>query len=336
MKTILNIAFVPIQTENEKYVFDNGMRTKFPISSIENLLFDKLLEKLMKSHPSGLFSVWGIGAGEKSLNANNWNKLNSNDLVIFHTGLDSIVIAKVAQKFQSENVARQIWPDSSGSDVVQYVITVNEILQSELNGKKYFTKTFLNKISSLNTFEVFENLALEDIFSEELLSSGLFLDFMARAEDVDIAFISNILEDKIDDGSTTTSTVKGLGLSGAERKVIEMHAVSLAKEHFKMAGYSNIEDVGNFESYDLKVQRDNETLFVEVKGTTLKGDSIVLTRNEVDLHLKVFPNNALFLVTQITLHKGDKLKASGGVVEVVSPWKIVQENLSVIAFTYRI
>ena len=115
-----------------------------------------------------------------------------------------------------------------------------------------------------------------------------------------------------------------------------MHAVSLAKDHFAMAGYSKIEDVGSYESFDLKVQKDNETLFVEVKGTTLNGDSIVLTRNEVDLHLKVFPNNALFLVTQITLHKGDNLKASGGVIEVISPWKIAKENLSVIAYTYRI
>jgi hypothetical protein len=336
MKTRFNIAFVPIQTENEKYVFDNGMRAKFPISSIENLLFDKLLNELRKSHPSGLFSVWGIGAGEKSLNANNWNKLNSNDLVIFYTGLDSIVIAKVAQKFQSENVGRQIWPDSSESDVVQYVVTVDEILQFELKVKNNFSKAFYNKISSLNTFEVFENLALADIFSEGMLSSGLFLEFMARAEDVDIASISNILDNKIDDYSATTPTVNNSGFSAAERKVIEMHAVSLAKEHFAMAGYSKIEDVGSYESFDLKVQKDNETLFVEVKGTTLNGDSIVLTRNEVDLHLKVFPNNALFLVTQITLHKGDNLKASGGVIEVISPWKIAKENLSVIAYTYRI
>ena len=211
MKTRFNIAFVPIQTENEKYVFDNGMRAKFPISSIENLLFDKLLNELRKSHPSGLFSVWGIGAGEKSLNANNWNKLNSNDLVIFYTGLDSIVIAKVAQKFQSENVGRQIWPDSSESDVVQYVVTVDEILQFELKVKNNFSKAFYNKISSLNTFEVFENLALADIFSEGMLSSGLFLEFMARAEDVDIASISNILDNKIDDDSATTHTVNNSG-----------------------------------------------------------------------------------------------------------------------------
>ena len=335
MTTRLNVAFIPIQTENEKYVFNNGILVKFPISSIENLLFDKLLDNLTKSHPSGLFSVWGIGAGEKSANANNWNKLNSDDLVIFYTDLGSIVVARVAQKFQSENVGKHIWPNNHNDDIAQYIITVDEIFQSDLTTNKNFTKAFFNKISQLNTFEVFEFLALADIFSEAMLSSSSFLDFMASAEEVDTALVNNFLVDEIDDGSTIASVVKGLGLSAAERKVIEKHAVSLAIEYFAMQGYSKIEDVGDYESFDLKVQRDSETLYVEVKGTTLNGDSIVLTRNEVDLHLKVFPNNALFLVTQITLHKGHALEASGGVIEVISPWRIVQENLSVIAFNYR-
>jgi len=331
----LNIAFIPVHTENEKYVFDSGMRAKYPISSIENLLFEKLLDKLKKSHPTGFFSIWGIGTGEKSSNANNWNKLNSNDLLIFHTSVDSVVIAKVAQKFQSENVGKQIWPDSSESEFVQYVITVDEILQYELAGTKCFTKTFANRISSLDTFEVFENLDLSDVFSEKMLASGSFLDFISSPEDDDGALISTILGSEIDDDSSISSIVKGLGLSAAERKVIEMHAVTLAKEHFRMMGYSKIEDVGNYESFDLKVQKEAETLYVEVKGTTTNGDSIVLTRNEVDLHLRVFPNNALCLVTEIQIHEGDGFQASGGVIKILSPWKIAEENLSVIAFNYR-
>jgi len=336
MKKSLNIAFIPINTENEKYIFDNGMKAKYPISIIENLLFEKLLDELKKSHPTGLFSILGIGTGDKSSDANNWNKLNSNDLLLFQTSIDSVVIAKVAQKFQSENVAKQIWPNSSEREVVQYVVTVDEILHSELVGNKYFTKTFANRISSLSAFEVFENLELADIFSEKMLTSSLFLDFISGPEDVDSAFMSAISGGNTDDIPSISTTIKGLGLSAAERKIIEMHAVTLAKEHFKMLGYSKIEDVGNYESFDLKVQKETETLYVEVKGTTTNGDSIVLTRNEVDLHLRVFPNNALFLVTQIQINQGDDLQASGGVIKVLSPWKIVEENLSVIAFNYRL
>ncbi len=335
MKTRFNLAIVPIQTSNDEYVFDNGIRAKLHISSIENLLFDKLLDKLKKSHPSGLFSVWGIGAGEKSSNANNWNKLNSNDLLLFYKRNEYVVITKVAQKFQSENVGRRIWPNSSESDVTQYVITVDDILQSDLTVNKYFTKTFANKISGLNTFEVLENLVLADIFSESLLASESFHDFIARLEDIESGFVDTVPDGEVDDDSAISSTAKSLVLSAAERRIIENHAVTLAKEHFKIMGYSKIEDVGSYESFDLKVQRDHEILYVEVKGTTLNGDSIVLTRNEVDLHLKVFPNNALFLVTQIQLHKGDDLRASGGVIQVISPWKILNENLSVIAFNYR-
>ena len=336
MKKRLNIAFIPVNTENEKYIFDNGVRSKYPISIVENLLFDKLLDELKKSHPSGLFSIWGIGTGKNSSDANNWNKLNSNDLLLFQTSIDSVVIAKVAEKFQSENVANQIWPDSSERDVPQYVATIDKILHSELVGNKYFTKTFANRISILSAFEVFENLELADIFSEKTLTSNLFLDFISGPEDVQGSFMSAISDGYIYDTSSISSTIKGLGLSAAERKIIEMHAVTLAKEHFKMMGYSKIEDVGNFESFDLKVQNETETLYVEVKGTTTKGDSIVLTRNEVDLHLRVFPNNALFLVTQIQINQGDDLKVSGGVVKVLSPWKIIEDNLSVIAFNYRL
>jgi hypothetical protein len=335
MNKRLNVALVPIQTENAKYIFNNGINAKFPINSIKHLLFDKLLDKLKESHPSGLFSIWGFGAGEKSLHANNWNKLNSNDLVIFLTGSDSIVIARVAQKFQSENVGKQIWSDISESDVIQYLITVDETIKLELTGNKHLIKTFSNKISGLKAFEVVENILLTDIFSKDMLLSALFLNFMSIPVEEDIALRGSILEGKSKE-STKSSVINDLGLSAAERKVIEMRAVYLAKEYFTNAGFAKIEDVGDHESFDLKVQRDNLTLYVEVKGTTLNAESIVLTRNEVDLHLRVFPNNALVLVTQIILNKGDNLMASGGVIEVISPWKIVQENLSVIAFNYRL
>jgi len=336
MTTRFNVAYIPIKTNSDKYIFDTGIKTKFFISGIEKLLFDKLSDRLKQSHPSGLFSAWGIGSGERSVHANNWNKLNSNDLLLFCLNNDSVLIAKVAQKIQSENVAKYIWPEDTNSEVSQYVITVNETLPTELPISLYFAKSFFNKLSKLNTFEVFEDVALSEIFSDKFFSDVLFRDFVTSLEDVESDYANFDSLSHIENGQSESSSTDSLSLSSAERKVIEMHAVNLAKEHFKVKGYSKIEDVGSFESFDLRVQKGNKILYVEVKGTTLNGDSIVLTRNEVELHAQVFPNNALFLVTQIQLHKGTNLKASGGIVKVISPWKIFEENLSVIAFNYRV
>ena len=129
---------------------------------------------------------------------------------------------------------------------------------------------------------------------------------------------------------------QGFGLSAAERKAVEQRAVEIAIEFYKNLGYSKIEDVGAFESYDLKVQGENVQLFVEVKGTTSHGESIILTRNEVALHQREFPANALFIVSHIELVKGEKPVATGGVSKVISPWQINTNLLVPLGYEYDV
>ncbi len=125
-------------------------------------------------------------------------------------------------------------------------------------------------------------------------------------------------------------------LSAAENKAIEERAVQVTREHFEhQLGYST-KDVGATESYDVHATRGSEVIKVEVKGTTTSGASVVLTRNELGLHQKAHPNNALAVVRNIVLDRsGSEPVATGGELVLLMPWQIDQRDLSAIAYDYR-
>lgn len=131
----------------------------------------------------------------------------------------------------------------------------------------------------------------------------------------------------------------GLRLSAAERQAIERRAVDVATEHLRSEGY-RVRDVGATESYDLEARRAEERLYVEVKGTTTTWtdeSEIVVTKNEVDLHLKRYPDNALMIVSRIALDRtGPEPTASGGDLRVIRPWQVRVPNLTPIAYRYLV
>ncbi len=127
---------------------------------------------------------------------------------------------------------------------------------------------------------------------------------------------------------------QGFRVSKVEQRAIEQRAVDVATAHFQAAGWV-VKDVGLTESYDLDCRRGEERLYVEVKGTTSPGASVILTRNEVALHREVYPSNALAVVSRIALDKvAVPPTASGGLLRVVAPWSIADEDLAPLAFSY--
>jgi hypothetical protein len=118
-----------------------------------------------------------------------------------------------------------------------------------------------------------------------------------------------------------TASTQGYGLTGAERKVVEQRAVELARAYFEQEW--TVEDVGGTESYDLRCERQDEELHVEVKGTTGSGEYFKLTANEVE-HAKAWhPHVALVVVSHIDLDRDDDRPiASGGQRSVYHPWDI--------------
>lgn len=129
-------------------------------------------------------------------------------------------------------------------------------------------------------------------------------------------------------------TGQGYGLTHRERQAVERHAMEVVSDLLKGEGYA-VEDVSAKQPVDFLAGRDGEIVYVEVKGTTGPPGSVMLTANEVALHRKRWPHNALMIVHSITLERtSESPKASGGAIMQVRPWEIQAAKLRAISFQY--
>ena len=135
----------------------------------------------------------------------------------------------------------------------------------------------------------------------------------------------------VDDLSTVqkASRRRGQGYSVCQdcKRAVELRAMELAKSHYKAAGYT-VKDVSGRKSYDLRCNKSNYELHVEVKGTTGGGDKVLLTPNEVD-HANNYSSVALLIVHSIiTDHSPTGIcRVAGGVTVLFDPWDINQGEL---------
>jgi hypothetical protein len=126
---------------------------------------------------------------------------------------------------------------------------------------------------------------------------------------------------------------QGFGLTTVERKAVERRAMDLAIEHFTRQGY-HCKDTSATESFDLMAVKGDVIYKVEVKGTTSDlCDSVLMTRNEVELHRAEKGRTALVLVYGIRLRNDGPLPhASEGSVETLMDWDIDAWRAEPIAF----
>ena len=134
--------------------------------------------------------------------------------------------------------------------------------------------------------------------------------------------------------SINTAGGQGRGLSGAERRLVENAAMHRAKQWLKEKGFE-FQDVHATESCDFRGQLRGVEWVIEVKGTTGGPRSIILTANEVDLHRRSHPRNALLIVHGIQLSK-DRSEASGGDLIALEPWTLKESCLTPICYEYRL
>lgn len=124
-------------------------------------------------------------------------------------------------------------------------------------------------------------------------------------------------------------------LTAAENRVIEQHAVTFVRNHLERELHYATEDIGAYESYDIRATKAGcRPLLVEVKGTTSDGSQVVLTANEVRLHNAEYPHTAFAVVSNIRLDKSGS-EASGGTMDLKTPWKPDPTRLEAIAYRYR-
>jgi Domain of unknown function (DUF3883) len=117
------------------------------------------------------------------------------------------------------------------------------------------------------------------------------------------------------------------------RKAIEDHAMKKAIAHYRKQGWTVV-DVSAKRSYDLLCKRGRQRLHVEVKGTTSAGESVLLTKNEVQHARGTYPHVALYVVAGIRVG-GDPPRASGGRASRHEPWNIEEGELEALGYEYR-
>lgn len=129
---------------------------------------------------------------------------------------------------------------------------------------------------------------------------------------------------------------QGFGLSKPQKVAVEKCAVDMARAHYESRGWA-VRDVGATHSYDLHCRRGDAELIVEVKGTTSAGRSVVLTANEVQVHVEKFPDTALFVVSEIVLAgSSDEPSATGGKPLELHPWIPNEADLIPMAYKYLV
>jgi hypothetical protein len=127
---------------------------------------------------------------------------------------------------------------------------------------------------------------------------------------------------------------QGRRQSPEERKAIELHAMAVAEEFYD--GW-NVRDTSANNPFDLECTRADEALRVEVKGTTTHGQTVTVTRGEVESALRTDRRTALFIVSGITVECLDgKWTASGGRVRLIDPWLPGEEDLTPISYSYEV
>ena len=126
---------------------------------------------------------------------------------------------------------------------------------------------------------------------------------------------------------------QGYGLTAAERRAVELRAMTLAEKWLRDQGYKPKDTSAN-RPYDFEATRDGQIMFVEVKGTTSESaDAIAMTHGEVALHHEEKGRTALILVTGIRLDNNSSGPvAAAGKLEALVAWDIESWELKPTAF----
>ena len=123
-------------------------------------------------------------------------------------------------------------------------------------------------------------------------------------------------------------------LTAEQRRVVEIRAMKIARTVLRKQGWTKIIDTSAGNPFDFHCKRGNSEIWVEVKGTTSNGSSVVLTRNEVRHHRLVHPNSSLIIVHSIRLTGSKRTTATEGIPFEITPWQIQDADLDPIGFDY--
>ena len=143
------------------------------------------------------------------------------------------------------------------------------------------------------------------------------------------------IENKLQ-GELEASSGQGMLLNSKARKIIEFKAMDSAIEHYESMGYS-VENVSTKKSYDLECTKGSRKYFVEVKGSILPADKIILTPKEVKFAKRNIDKMKLFFLHSIKLReRNKKYYANGGKKMIFENWQLDGKKLKPIQYFYSV
>lgn len=129
---------------------------------------------------------------------------------------------------------------------------------------------------------------------------------------------------------------QGFLRSAGARRAVETRAMAVAESILANQGWA-AENVSTRRCYDFHCRRGDETLYVEVKGTTGAADQIQLTAGEVAFAARNRPQMMLIVVTGVALaEQGGEPVATGGLAHILSPWAPDPGDLDPISYRCRL
>jgi len=181
---------------------------------------------------------------------------------------------------------------------------------------------------------------LNDLPDDDKFKSDLeeLLVLLWALESADLAapteFIKKMPELVPEPNKKRPSSKQGRQLNEKVRKLIELTAEDLTEEHYVALGWS-VERVGAQKlGYDLRCTKLDHELHVEVKGTTGRGQEVILTPNEVR-HCRYYPEMALAVVSRIVI-ANDETVADRGELQILHPWNLDDARLTPSEYSYRV
>jgi Domain of unknown function (DUF3883) len=111
--------------------------------------------------------------------------------------------------------------------------------------------------------------------------------------------------------------------------VVDDAAMAPAEAYFRSLGF-DVEDVHAPRSYDLHCMRGDQTLRVEVKGTTTAGDGVLLTPREVAFARAHRDQMGLYILHSVRLNGTPEAPVAHGGIEDTRdiPWDVASGELA--------
>ena len=142
-------------------------------------------------------------------------------------------------------------------------------------------------------------------------------------------------------GSDETADIKRRIIrvaDSARNRAVELRAMEEATHHYESRGWDVVDVSSQRVGYDIRCNRGNDELHVEVKGVSSDGSEVNLTRNEVQ-HARGYEDSVLFVLSHVEVSYAEDGSpvASGGQARILHPWRVDDHGeLTALTYSYRL